>query len=575
MDVSISAGSRASEEERPMMVQDRDQMANACLAVPITHQRVKQGFELSLQLLLGSTIPQAAYDSSARQHAPSCHPNTREQYIKDITSWVHAHNVALPGEEQGSNQDGIHLSSLLWVNGAAGVGKSAVAQTCAVTLQKTLELGAAFFISSPNRHNDPDKFFTSIAYQLATRLRPATSLYGSVLEEVVRRDPSILTKSPAVQFRELIAAPLLDILSGQSQEGVPVSDAPLQRHQRAVIIIDGLDECARIEAQCEILRIISQATLDYPDLPLVWAVFSRPEPHIELTIKRFAPLWWNVSLPISQSTYKDIEIYLIDNFARIQKQYQLTSPGYAVDDWPSEKQIKTLTDRSAGLFIYAATIVRFFDDPRLSYTRNILFILANELYTGSLTVNRISNLLGYSISTTLSVINSLRSVLVLENEIGSSDGKSSQHQPQKEVKIAAYHYSFIEYLRTPQRSGQFCVFDDECRVFWSQRCLQIISEFNTDDVEAITLSHWISSDLEDEEAAKSDKLQTQKDLLIEASCSLLGSYAQIPNLHNYSNLINPLLTLDFRKIAIAAGINVRHLVMSLKEDELKYLMEQV
>ncbi|XP_006464022.1 hypothetical protein AGABI2DRAFT_145174 [Agaricus bisporus var. bisporus H97] len=576
-----------------------------------------------LQLLLGSTIPEAAYDSSARQHAPSCHPNTREQYIKDITSWVHAHNVALPGEEQGTNEDGIHLSSLLWVNGAAGVGKSAVAQTCAVTLQKTLELGAAFFISSPNRHNDPDKFFTSIAYQLATRLRPATSLYGSVLEEVVRRDPSILTKSPAVQFRELIAAPLLDILSGQSQERVPVSDAPLQRHQRAVIIIDGLDECAGTEAQCKILRIISQATLDYPDLPLVWAVFSRPEPHIELTIKRFAPLWWNVSLPISQSTYKDIEIYLIDNFARIQKQYQLTSPGYAVDDWPSEKQIKTLTDRSAGLFIYAATIVRFFDDPRLverekqlynlllptsirqqsasatanspltqldsfytlvmnhiphhnlSYTRNILFILANELYTGSLTVNRISNLLGYSISTTLSVINSLRSVLVLENEVGSSEGKSPQYQPQKEVKIAAYHYSFIEYLRTPQRSGQFCVFDDECRIFWSQRCLQIISEFNTSDIEAISLSHWKSSDFEDEEeAAKSNKLQTQKDLLIEASCSLLGSYAQIPNLHTYSNLINPLLTLDFRKIAIAAGINVRHLVMSLKEDELKYLMEQ-
>lgn len=95
------------------------------------------------------------------------------------------------------------------------------------------------------------------------------------------------------------------------------------------------------------------------------------------------------------------------------------------------------------------------------------------------------------------------------------------------------------------------------------------------DIEAITLSHSKASDFEDEETAKSNKLQTQKDLLIEASCSLLGSYAQIPNLHNHSNLINPLLTLDFRKIAIAAGINVRHLVMSLKEDELKYLMEQV
>jgi hypothetical protein len=390
-----------------------------------------------------------------------------------------------------------------------------------------MELGAAFFISIPKRHNDPDKLFTSITYQLATRLRPATSVYGSVLEETIRRDPGILTKSPAVQFRELIVGPLLGILSEGGRE--PDSDPPLQRHQKALIIIDGLDECAGTEAQCEILRIISQATQDYPDLPLIWAVFSRPEIHIESTIKSFGSLWWNISLPISQSTYKDIEVYLNDNFARIQQQYQLSSPGSIVEDWPSKQQIKALTDRSAGLFIYAATIVRYFDDFRLverekqlenlllrnpiqerssttlanspltqldsfytlimntipkqnlSYTLNILFVLANELYTGSLTANRISNLLGYSKSTTLSVINSLRSVLVLENELVSSGGTQQlpQSQPQKEVKVAAYHYSFIEYLRLPGRSGEFCVFDDECRVFWGQRCLQIISEFNT------------------------------------------------------------------------------------------------
>jgi hypothetical protein len=490
-----------------------------------------QSARVGLQLLFDTTIPQAAYDSSARKHAPSCHPNTREQYIKDITSWVHAHNVVLPGTERGFDKDGNPLSSLLWANGAAGVGKSAVAQTCATDLQKTLELGAAFFISIPKRHNDPDKFFTSIAYQLATRLRPATSIYGSVLEDTIRRDPGILTRSPAVQFRELIVGPLLGILAEGGRE--PGSDAPPQRHQKALIIIDGLDECDGTEAQCEIIRIISQATLDYPDLPLIWAVFSRPELHIEATIKSFGSLWWNVSLPITQSTYKDIEVYLGDNFARIQGRYRLSFPGSGLDEWPSKKQIKALTDRSAGLFIYAATIVRYFDDIRLverekklenlllrgsihqpsssttenspltqldsfytlimnqiptqnlSYTRNILFVLANELYTGSLTVDRISNLLGYSKSTALSVINSLRSVLVLENEVVSSGGTQQEQQqplpaqPQKEVKVAAYHYSFIEYLRLPGRSREFCVFDDECRLFWSRRCLQILSEFNT------------------------------------------------------------------------------------------------
>jgi hypothetical protein len=95
------------------------------------------------------------------------------------------------------------------------------------------------------------------------------------------------------------------------------------------------------------------------------------------------------------------------------------------------------------------------------------------------------------------------------------------------------------------------------------------------DIEGISLSNWGPSISENEEEEKSHKLQIQKDLLIEASCSLLGSYTQITNLHNYFDLINPLLVLDFRMVVIASGMNVRHLVMSLKEDELRYLIEQV
>lgn len=411
------------------------------------------------------------------------------------------------GQVEGHGR-GTPLHKLMWLSGAAGVGKSAVAQTCAAALQEALELGAAFFFSTPNRRNDPNKFFISIAYQLATRLRPATSAYGALLDEEVRKNPSIVKKSLAVQFYELIVDPILALMEGY--EGVP--------QQRAVVIVDGLDECEGNEAQREILRIISQATLDYPDLPLIWAIFSRPEPHITSMIRNFSSLWWNVLLPISQDAHRDIELYLTDNFARIQQDNDLSfGPGVS---WPSEKQIKALVKRSAGLFIYAATVIRFFGESGLperekqleillsspspsgsstsskaplahlyefytlimqripenilSYTRNILFILASELYTGALTVTKISNLLGYTMSTTLWVINSLRSVLFLEN--GSLDtGKEGQ----KEVKIAAYHYSFIEYLRSPESSGEFCVFEDGCRASWSKRCLKILSEFNT------------------------------------------------------------------------------------------------
>lgn len=396
----------------------------------------------------------------------------------------------------------------MWLSGPAGVGKSAVAQTCAEILHESSELGAAFFFSRPNQRDKSDKFFTSIAYQLATRRRPATSPYGALLEKAVRKDPSVVTKSLEVQFHELIIDPVLDLLE---------SGGRVHPHQ-VVIIVDGLDECDGNDAQCEILRLIATATLDYPDLPLLWAIFSRPEPHIESTILESDSSWWNITLPISQDADRDIELYLRSNFARIQQRYNL-SLGSA--SWPSEADIRALVQKSAGLFVYAATLIRFFDDPSLPdreqqladllssqspsastsisplshldafytlimqriprsslpYTLNVLLILTSPLIASSLTVTKVSDLLGYTTSTTLSAIYTLRSVLFLQNDsVGNRELQDIQGS--KDMKISFYHYSFVEFLRNRARSGEFYVFQPMCRLFWARRCLQILSEFN-------------------------------------------------------------------------------------------------
>jgi len=94
---------------------------------------------LGIDILLDSSDPGAAFDSQDH-YDRRCFPGTREQYIADITNWV-TESVDPP-------------SSMYWMRGPAGVGKSAIAQTCAERLKDTGHLGAAFFFTV-NKHSNP------------------------------------------------------------------------------------------------------------------------------------------------------------------------------------------------------------------------------------------------------------------------------------------------------------------------------------------------------------------------------------------------------------------------------------
>ncbi|KAF9442564.1 hypothetical protein P691DRAFT_625994, partial [Macrolepiota fuliginosa MF-IS2] len=85
--------------------------------------------------LLQTSNPNATYDSSARHPPPLCFPGTRVQYIKDITDWA----IPTIGTDAPL--------PLYWMKGPAGVGKSAIAQTCVERLKKLGNLGAAFFFA--------------------------------------------------------------------------------------------------------------------------------------------------------------------------------------------------------------------------------------------------------------------------------------------------------------------------------------------------------------------------------------------------------------------------------------------
>lgn len=277
------------------------------------------GFEA----LQKASIPEAIHDSSARD-PPRCFPGTREEHIRNITGWG-------AGDWEG------HQARLLWLQGPAGVGKSALAQTCAERIGD--RLGASFFFSRLNGWNNPTGFIPTIVYQLATK----SEAYRNLVDAIIVRDPLVLQKSIGVQFRELLVKPL-EQLSSQDH-GISEN----------VIIVDGLDECDGQDAQCVIIEIIATSILQR-STPFLWAFFSRPEPHIvsAFSSKRIAEISWRLTLPVSRSARQDIEAYLRDGFRMIRARYNLP----AAITWPSEEDIRQLVCQSSGLFVHAASVIR-------------------------------------------------------------------------------------------------------------------------------------------------------------------------------------------------------------------------
>ncbi|KAF9441716.1 hypothetical protein P691DRAFT_683055 [Macrolepiota fuliginosa MF-IS2] len=283
-----------------------------------------------IDILFGATIPEAAYNSSARDQPPLCFPGTREQHIEDIVHW------AIPAI-------GSTPSPIFRMNGPAGVGKSAIAQTCVEKIKAEGKLGAAFFFSIDGR-NQHTHFFTTVAYQLTTVFPD----YHNLIERKLRRDRTLIDKAVASQFWELIVEPLREL----ERNGKGIGN-------RIPIFVDGLDECEDERAQCTIIEVIATAARDGAT-PLCWAFFSRPEPHIEATFSKtdIAVLCHTVTiLPDSSEAKREIELYLRAGFEDILRRHNI-SPDHP---WPSDNNIKTLTNATNGLFVYAATTLRFID----------------------------------------------------------------------------------------------------------------------------------------------------------------------------------------------------------------------
>ena len=171
--------------------------------------------------------------------------------------------------------DPFRTSSVLWFNGPAGSGKTAIAQSLCKLCVAAQWLAGSFFFSRyvPGR-NKVEFLFPTISFALSYAIPDV----GKIIDAVVAHDPSIPTKALEIQLQKLILEPLQQV-SEQSKEPI-------------VFIIDGLDECEGEDVQSNVLRLLG-SVFQRPSESVggcnrvCFIVTSRPEPwiHDEFTIE--------------------------------------------------------------------------------------------------------------------------------------------------------------------------------------------------------------------------------------------------------------------------------------------------
>ncbi|TFK38267.1 hypothetical protein BDQ12DRAFT_748739, partial [Crucibulum laeve] len=285
-----------------------------------------------MQYLHQSIASGAMHDSDARYDPPKCHPKTRTWILDSIMKLVRAED---------------RNTKILWLSSPAGAGKSAIAQTICEMSAESRHLAASFFFSrTDSTRNSPTHLFSTIAYQIAMH----SPHFRSHLESIMERDPSILTKSMDIQLQQLILLPIQLITNG---EAIPPP-----------VIIDGLDECIN-EKQTHILQLISKA-VSTKGFPLCVLVSSRPERHLmdEFEQEYISKLFHELSLTTTTTTYSDIRLVLESGFLKILESstHRDTMKGI-VRPWPSKAILDELVSRISGQFIYAATVLKYVDNP--------------------------------------------------------------------------------------------------------------------------------------------------------------------------------------------------------------------
>ncbi len=305
-------------------------------------------FNTTLQLNISNTVGDAEQDRYLEklyyvgdapfnsyvngQRHRSCLEQTRVDVLKQVMDW----STSTSSE------------CIFWLKGMAGTGKSTIAVTVASRLQEQSKaLATYFFKRGLGDLAHARRLIPTIAWQLSQ----CSASYRHLIMATIREVPDIgQSASIRDQYEELLVRPLHKL------QPLAPADDPF------FVVIDALDECEEQDDLRMLLRLLAK-TNDIPNLRLRILVTSRPELPIRLGFAEMPGTFYrDLTLQdVSGSVVNgDIEIFLRHELKTIQQEYHLPL------EWPVDREFTILSEKAAGLFIFAATACRYIGGSQLA-----------------------------------------------------------------------------------------------------------------------------------------------------------------------------------------------------------------
>ncbi|KAG8701600.1 hypothetical protein FRC09_005248 [Ceratobasidium sp. 395] len=257
--------------------------------------------------------PAAYYRYSGPDAVPrnGCTPKTREAVLQDLRDWVH----------YGKFQN------IRWLNGTAGVGKTAVAYSLCDYLESAGKPFASVFCSQQHPgFRDVNRIIPTTSYQLAQQSLP----FQCAISRGLEKDLNIARLSFIDQFNKLIATPLG--LVGHTFTGDPV------------IVIDGIEECQDKHMVYQLLRVLVEQG---SKLPVKLLISILPSQMTHMYMRRTPSERYLFELRLHEIdhtvTRSDISTYLAAGLRHLNL---------------SSSDLERLAQRSGASFVYAAALIR-------------------------------------------------------------------------------------------------------------------------------------------------------------------------------------------------------------------------
>ena len=389
-------------------------------------------------------------------------PGTRVDVIERIKKWAKG--------ERGARKDPI-----CWVNAAAGLGKSAIARTLAEWCAEKGILGSSyFFLRGLGDLSKIASLVPTLAYHLS-RSVPSTK---SFIEEKLKDEPNILRQPAAYQFQKLLVDPFR--LSNKASLLLTF------KKPVAVIIIDALDECDDIVLIADFVEAAIDAGKSWPFKILFT---GRIDEHLRQIFQTDAAHSVTYSLSLHDFVAdEDIRKFYSKMFGDIYAKNRHISMRGVPSPWPTDEDLSSLVNNTAGVFNFASTVVYFIIDgsdlPQSQlqkvlkhhdgldpvYTQILSVAARNKdfdavlgtlmLLAEPLPIKSLATLLRLDPVHILQALKGLQSILIIPED--------------DDNPIRPIHTSLRDFLTSRERSNDLFIQPEERHVHIAIDCLQIL-----------------------------------------------------------------------------------------------------